>query len=195
MSQKHMSPLLRIPPEIRIMIFDLLLTPLKIAGATGLPDHPCMIQPDYEEFVFSEHDFFSILRVSRQIHREALPILYGNNSFLLISHAAGLFLAKINTIALRSLSKVVFWYAEDTIGDGFKPLADARSLTKLDVHIFFRQMRDDHSSLWNFRGMDDLRNAVVARPVLSTQNEMTDFANGMKAIMEKPKREMREQQE
>lgn len=76
-TQNH-SAYMKLPPEIRIMIYELLLT---------VPDM-LPIQRPYNVITTRYRNFrTAILGVSRMIHAEAAPILYGRNTFSTENHS------------------------------------------------------------------------------------------------------------
>ncbi|KAF2164304.1 hypothetical protein M409DRAFT_25183 [Zasmidium cellare ATCC 36951] len=93
LTKKHF-PFLKLPPELRELVYEHLLVHklLKIGLLCKRNGKPKAFAtsneaPDYgngREGLFGEFDP-AVLRVSRLIHNEALPIIYGKNTFFFIN--------------------------------------------------------------------------------------------------------------
>ncbi|KAK4499696.1 hypothetical protein PRZ48_010214 [Zasmidium cellare] len=155
-------PFLKLPPELREMIYEYLLVPANVIvnhtmghkNSHGPPKIFTSVNNTLHyrrrgKPAFGEHQI-AILCVSRLIYKEALPILYGRNNFIFTtSHVVRPFLAKLHGKTFKSPQPGAERIRHVTLsGVGRRDLVPAvrslRKLTKL-ISLTFEVFHGDNT--------------------------------------------------
>lgn len=141
---------LRLPPEIRNMIYSDLLVP------TSQPVHPTPSPTP-------NHNHLTLLSVCKQVHNEALPVYYGNNRFVLENPRALYdFLRSISIPRRRQITHLTlnYWGRRSTHATAaFRKLGQCIRLAYLKVYP--ERCVDKFPGVKAFRAMRGLKEVVV----------------------------------
>ncbi|KAI9875353.1 MAG: hypothetical protein M1830_008588 [Pleopsidium flavum] len=163
----------KLPPEIRNRIYDFTLCVDGEICPIGLGIHNRWQHTDPAPNNFSIGG--SILRTSKQIHNEAVPILYGKNHFIFIDGPTPLFstswdmvgmyaffviIGRKNRMSIRYLTTQLtklsgasyHAYARNAreLGDSFELLSLGHNLKSLRIDFGDGTWTRDRSTYWNF---------------------------------------------
>lgn len=107
-----------LPPELRLIVYEMLLKANHIIQPPGFPKGPFALPRPYLGFLQRPSLSIEVLMVNRQIHAEAIQVLYGTNTFQLEfpndsqwAHMTSIFLKHIGPSNRARICKAELFFA------------------------------------------------------------------------------------
>lgn len=195
---------LDLPPEIRLIVYDLLLiqpgrdVTLRYADyyryrhenreAVMKEKHPAYVARPYPQSVLA------ILGVCRRIRNEASPIFYRGNCLNSLNVTnLGCFLGSLSLERRSYIRHVRFEYRGKRAPAAFRLLKTCENLRTLQIRVDYRTLRPRRPSLLKAWGMNDLRRIrgleklhIEYDPSI-TQDDKAGFEETLRAALLRPK--------
>ncbi|KAK3933571.1 hypothetical protein QBC46DRAFT_401781 [Diplogelasinospora grovesii] len=144
--------LLALPPEIRILIYDLLLVN-RVKKPSRVVGNPHLIQMEVEMSIFQAPGLTiiepAILRTCKQIYHEAIPILYSCNEFHIYAPEPLFpFMAQIGPTNIKLVRSLEIWVPYDAEISPWLILLDTLSKKATGLRFVVLAWGTDRGIIW-----------------------------------------------